>query len=63
MSMYTFYWTDECGESHDVYMEAADDADAYSKALDKCRGNEGLWTGISLTTETDDEIQSLNGWF
>lgn len=56
MAVYTLYYTDECHIDHEDEFEAFGDTHALFIAGTKCRGCEGLWTGISLTSSNENDI-------
>lgn len=56
LKVYTLWYTDECHTDCEDEFEAPDDVMAMRIADIKCKGNEGLWTGVSLTSSDDKEL-------
>lgn len=53
---YTLWFTNECGHDIEREFEALTDASALLQGQAMCRGNEGLWSGISITREDGEEL-------
>lgn len=57
MKVYTLWYLDECGKNCEDEFEAISDEKAIEHAMNKCRGNEGLWQHISLTSSDEIELE------
>lgn len=56
MTAYTLWYTNECGNDCEREFEALTDASALLQGQAMCRGNEGLWSCISITREDGEEL-------
>lgn len=57
MIVYTLWYTDECHKDNEYEFEASTDEEAMTIAKTKCKGCEGLWSGISITNSNGKEIE------